>query len=371
MNLPAEERIARLRLARAEGVGPVTFRRLLTRFGSGRAALEALPDLGGKPLEPPPIDAALAEIAAATASAARHVFCGEADYPPLLAQLPDPPPVLLMRGNASLARRPVVGIVGARNASAAGRAMAQELARGLAGEGFVVVSGMARGIDAAAHEGALEGGTIACVAGGVDVAYPPENALLQEQVAARGLIVSELPPGTEPQARHFPRRNRLIAGMAEGLLVIEAAQGSGSLITARLAGEAGREVMAVPGHPRDPRARGCNALLKAGATLVEEVADVLAALRPFTLTPGHAASGEATSAPSRPASMPRPAPPVPHDTPEDVRERVAGLLSSVPVPVEDIVRASGMQAADVTALLTEFELEGRLVRHAGGRVATA
>lgn len=358
MILPPAERVARLRLARTEGVGAATFRRLIERFGSARNALAALPNLSGRPLDPPGAEVAEAELAAAEAAGARHLFLGEADYPARLAELADPPPLLVMRGDPALARRPAVAIVGARNASAAGRALARELAAGLAGEGFVIVSGMARGIDTAAHQGALAGGTIACVAGGVDVAYPEENAALQAEVAARGWIVSELPPGTQPQARHFPRRNRLIAGLAEGVVVIEAAQGSGSLITARLAAEAGREVMAAPGHPRDPRARGGNALLKAGATLVEEVADVVAALSPFALAP--------------PAAPPRRAvPSASHATPADGRERLAGLLSPVPVAVEEIVRASGLEAAEVTALLIEFELEGRLVRHAGGRVAAA
>ena len=359
MTLSDAERLARLRLVRTEGVGAVTFRRLLERFGSAGNALAALPDLGGRPLAPPDRQEARAEMERASAAGARHLFLGEADYPARLAALADPPPLLVVRGNLALAARPALAIVGARNASAAGRSLARELAEGLAAEGFVIVSGMARGIDAAAHRGALKGGTIACLAGGIDVAYPPENADLQQEVAAQGLLVSELPPGTEPQARHFPRRNRLIAGLAEGVLVIEAAPGSGSLITARLAAEAGREVLAVPGHPHDPRARGGNGLLKAGATLVEEVADVVAALRPFALAPA-------------PAPTPRrPVPPVPAETPGDGRERVAGLLSPVPVPVEEIVRLSGLGAGEVAALLTEFELEGRLVRHAGGRVAAA
>jgi DNA processing protein len=215
---------------------------------------------------------------------------------------------------------------------------------------------MARGIDAAAHTASLPTGTIACVAGGPDIAYPLENRSLQESVAEAGLLVTEMPPGTEPLARHFPRRNRLIAGIAEAVIVIEAALGSGSLITARIAGEAGREVMAVPGSPLDPRARGGNALLKAGATLVEDVADVLAALRPFTVSP---------------ARGPRPAPEPSQPLPADAAGRLLDLLSPAPVAIDELVRLSGLGSPEVAALLTDFELEGRVVRHAGGRVSAA
>ena len=364
MTFPPAERLARLRLARTEGVGPVSFRRLLDRFGSGERAAAELPDLWrreGRALAPEAL--AEDEMAAADALGARHVFAGEADYPPLLAELADCPPVLLVRGSPALARGALVGIVGARNASAAGRTLAARLAADLGAAGFVVVSGMARGIDAAAHEGALATGTIACVAGGPDVAYPSENAALQEAIAETGLIVSEMPPGTAPQARHFPRRNRLIAGLVEGLVVIEAALGSGSLITARLAGEAGRDVMAVPGHPLDPRARGGNGLIRSGATLVEDATDVLATLRPFAV---------AGAGVREPVATPVAAPADDADTtPEDAAERVAALLSPVPVAVDSIVRASGLPAARVAAILTELELAGSLVRHSGGRVAAA
>lgn len=276
--LPEAERAARLRLARSEGVGPVSHGQLLKRFGSAVAAIEALIGMG-KPVADPDLVAREVELAAAVG--ARHLLLGEPDYPPLLAELADPPPVLVATGDAALAARPVVAMVGARNASAAGRGLALEMAEALGAAGWVVASGLARGIDAEAHRGSLPTGTIGCVAGGVDIAYPPENAELQQQVAARGLLLSEMPPGTEPQARHFPRRNRLIAGVARGVVVIEAAPGSGSLITARIAGEAGREVMAVPGHPRDPRSGGGNGLIRQGATLVEQAADVLAVLSPF------------------------------------------------------------------------------------------
>ncbi len=356
--LPEAERVARLRLARTDGVGPVTFRRLLDRFGSAEAAAEGL---GGGLGPLVPAAQAAAELERASALGIRHIFLGEPAYPPLLAELADPPPVLLARGDPVLAARETVAIVGARNASAAGRALARTLAAELGKAGFVVVSGMARGIDAAAHEGALGHGTIACVAGGPDIAYPPENAALQAEVAARGLVISEHPPGTEPQARHFPRRNRLLAGIAKGVVVIEAAFGSGSLITARLAGDFGREVMAVPGHPADPRARGGNGLLKAGATLVEEAADVVAALRPFLLPEPPAAAEPCL----------RPFGPEPDTTPADARQRLEALLSAVPVSVDELVRQSRLPASVVSAHLAELELEGRLVRHSGGRVAAA
>ncbi len=356
--LPEAERIARLRLARTDGVGSVSYGQLLKRFGTAEAAVEALQGMG-RPLAAEGI--AERELAAAGAVGARHVLLGEPDYPPLLAELADPPPVLVAAGDPELAARPVVAMVGARNASAAGRGLAFEMAEALGAAGWVVASGMARGIDAEAHRGALSTGTIGCVAGGVDVAYPPENAELQAMVAARGLLLSEMPPGTEPQARHFPRRNRLIAGVSRGVVVIEAAHGSGSLITARIAGEAGREVMAVPGHPRDPRSTGGNGLIRQGATLVEQVADVLAVLNPFAVI-------ERQVPPSRRAASVRPlrAAPAP---------AVAGqgdlidLLSVSGVALDEVVRASGLPVAAVQAMLSDLEIEGQIVRLAGGRVA--
>jgi len=358
----AAERLARLRLIRSEGVGPVGFRQLVKRFGGAADALEALPDLArrnGATSAVFSLAAAEDEMARVADLGARHVLLGEADYPPLLAEMHDGPPVLVVLGDGALALRPVVAIVGARNASAAGRGLAQGIAEDLGRHGFVVASGMARGVDAAAHRGALEAGTIACIAGGIDVAYPPENAGLQHEVAMGGLVISEMPPGTEPQARHFPRRNRVIAGVSLGVVVVEAALGSGSLITARIAGEAGREVMAVPGHPLDPRARGGNLLLKEGAVLVEDAADVVAALAPFALSVGDA----------RPVSYP--ARPVVPEAEVDCGATVFGLLSRVPVAVDEVVRMSGLDVAVVMTILVDLELEGRLARHAGGRVALA
>jgi DNA processing protein len=352
------ERLARLRLVRTDGVGPVSFGQLIRRFGSGEAAVEALAGMD-KPLAEAGL--AEAEMEAAQVVGARHLLLGEADYPPLLAELTDPPPLLLAVGDTSFARRPVVAMVGARNASAAGRGLALEMAQALGAAGWVVASGMARGIDAEAHRGALATGTIGCIAGGVDVGYPPENAALQEAVGARGLLLSELPPGTEPQARHFPRRNRLIAGVARGVVVIEAAPGSGSLITARIAGEVGREVMAVPGHPRDPRSTGGNGLIRQGANLVEQAADVMGVLSPFAVV-ARPPAPERRAAPTRsaPVSPARVAP---------AQGELLDLLSVSGVALDEVVRASGLPVAAVQAMLSDLEIDGQVVRLAGGRVA--
>jgi DNA processing protein len=281
--LSSAERLAWLRLIRSENIGPVNFRRLLARFGTAEAAIAALPDLvrrGGRsrPIKLYPREAAESELSALETLGGRLIAVIEPDYPPALAALEDAPPVISALGDLGLLQRKSVAVVGARNASANGRRLARDLAAGLGTAGFVVTSGMARGIDAAAHVGALETGTVAVVAGGLDVVYPPENEALYGEILARGLLVSEMPPATVPQAGHFPRRNRLISGMSLGVLVVEAARRSGSLITARYALEQGREVLAVPGSPLDPRARGCNDLLRQGAVLVESAEDVVEAL---------------------------------------------------------------------------------------------
>lgn len=356
--IPATERLARLRLARTDGIGPVGFGQLLGQHGSASAACDALEDQRRKLADPAAIDA---ELERAAAIGARHLVWGEPAYPPLLAALSDPPPLLVILGDPDLAHRPVVAMVGARNASAAGRSLAKDMAKALGEAGWIVASGLARGVDSSAHAGSLDTGTIACVAGGVDIAYPPENAGLQADIAASGLLLSELPTGTEPQARHFPRRNRLIAGIARGLIVIEAAPGSGSLITARLAGEAGREVMATPGHPADPRSRGGNGLLKDGATLVENAGDVLAALSPFAVIERQVAK------PRKPA--------LPRMLPKAVGQLAEGgegffdLLSPSGVTVDELVRASGLRASEVQARLADLELDGQVIRLAGGKVA--
>lgn len=297
------ERLDWLQLCRSGGVGPRTFLKLLRRFGSARGGIEALPRLareaGGEDRwRPCRRDEAEAELAAIEALGCRLIAHGEPDYPERLAEIADPPPVITVCGQAELLPRPSVAIVGARNASANGRMLARHLAHDLAESGLVVISGLARGIDTAAHEGALAGSgpTIAVIASGIDVPYPAENALLMAQIGESGAVLTERPVGAVPQARHFPRRNRLISGLSLGVVVVEAAPQSGSLITARLAAEQGREVMAVPGSPLDPRHRGTNQLLRDGATLIETADDVRAALGPIA-----AASPSAKPRPTRDA----------------------------------------------------------------------
>ena len=288
--LNAQERLDWLRLIRSDHVGPITFHHLLQRYGSAAAALDALVELaqrnGRKDFKTWTRAAAERELAAVHRLGGRLVAWGEPDYPPLLLPLEDAPPLLTLVGDAGLlADRPVIGVVGARNASAAGQKMAREIARDLGEAGVTVVSGLARGIDAAAHGGAIDTGTVGVVAGGADIVYPEENRALQTEIATRGLLIAEQPAGMEPRARHFPRRNRLVSGVSQGILVIEAALRSGSLITARLAGEQGRDVFAVPGSPLDPRCRGSNDLIRHGAALVECAADVLSALGTFPSSP--------------------------------------------------------------------------------------
>jgi DNA processing protein len=362
---PAEV-IDRIRLARTESIGPVSFARLLRRFGSAAAAIDALPGLlraagRGTPPALPGRAAAEREIAAAQALGGALLVWGEPAYPALLAQLEDAPPVLAVLGRSDVLQRRAVGIVGSRNASSNGQALADTLAEGVARAGVVVVSGMARGIDAAAHEGALRGGaTVAAVAGGLDVPYPPEHAGLQRRIAEAGAVVSEAPPGTQPQARHFPRRNRIIAGLSLGVVVVEAALRSGSLITARLALEAGREVFAVPGSPLDPRCRGANALLRDGAHLVETAEDVLDHLGPRSIGPLFPAGVAEPDAAFSPAEPP--------PDPAAAVARILDLLSASPTSVDDLTRRCQLSAAAVLAVLLDLELEGRVEMLPGNRV---
>jgi len=352
--------IARLRLIRTASIGPVTYRQLIARFGDAATAIEALPQLAARGGGRSPVVAAVAvaerELAAARKLGARHLFIDDAEYPDLLAQLDDAPPALMVRGDVALLARDTVAMVGARNASAAACRFARQIAAELGREGVTVVSGLARGVDTAAHVGSIEGGTVGVIAGGIDVVYPPENAELQERIAREGLLVAEQPPGTEPRARHFPYRNRIIAGASLGTLVVEAAPRSGSLITARLAGEAGREVMAVPGSPLDPRAQGCNGLIREGAILVQSAADVIEAIRPI----------DARSVRSRGVRFDAP---VAADASDRERRVVTGLLGPVPVAVDELIRQSGAAPAVVQVVLLELELAARLERHAGGRVS--
>lgn len=358
---PSADQIARLRLIRSENIGPITYFQLLARFGSAAAALEAIPALaargGGRAPRLASSAAVEREIEQVERLGARYLFLGQGLYPPLLAELETAPPALIVKGHPGLLDRPAVAMVGARNASAAACRFARTLAQALGEAGIVIVSGLARGIDSAAHDGALETGTVAVVAGGIDIVYPPENESRQRSIAERGLLVSEQPPGLEPRSRHFPSRNRIIAGLAHGTVVVEAAPRSGSLITARCAAEAGREVMAVPGSPLDPRAQGCNQLIREGATLVQSADDVIEAISPSRIRPFRQ--------PERGYGKGE----VPAEAGDEARRAIADLLSGTPVPVDELIRQSGLAPAVVQTVLLELELAGRLERHAGGRVS--
>ncbi len=385
-SLSRDQKIDWLQLCRSGGVGPQTFFKLLRRFGSADRGLKELPRLareagGEERWRRCPRDEAEAELAAIVELGCALIAHGEPGYPHRLAEIADPPPLLVVRGRADLLAAPAVALVGARNASANGRLFAHSLARELAAHDLLVVSGLARGIDGAAHEGALAAGapTIAVIASGVDVAYPSEHAELMERIAATGAIVSERPLGAVPQARHFPRRNRLISGLCLGIVVVEAAPQSGSLITARLAAEQGREVMAVPGSPLDPRHRGTNQLLRDGATLVESAADVIAALGP--LAPDRqrpkvrpAVSGKA-EAPRPAARRDTPAAPrlplEPEGNGADLVGRLCERLGPEPLLVDELIRQCQASTAEVQRALLELELDGRLERHPGNRVSLA
>ena len=356
----AAERLDWIRLARTNGIGPVSFFQLIHRFKTAGAALEALPDLSGrarraKPLHPPPRREAEAEVKAAERYGARIVLSCDAEYPPLLKALAPPPPVLTLLGKADLTHKPTVAIVGARNASAAGRKIARGMAADLGQAGFTIVSGLALGIDGEAHAASLATGTVAVLGGGIDHVYPPKHERLYAEIAASGLIVSESPFAYRARAQDFPRRNRLITGMSLGVVVVEAAERSGSLISARVAGEQGRDVMAVPGSPLDPRAAGTNALLHQGATLVrhaEDVLDVLSTLdkRRVSAPPARSFDFEAES----------------HDVAESDLIQVQNALSPHPMPIDEIARASGMTAARCAAILLELEISGEVRTLPGG-----
>jgi DNA processing protein len=338
---PAERR-ARLRLARGSRIGPVTFREALQHFGSACAACASLPAA---------TEAAIAREETELARAGgRFLVMGDPGYPAALANLPDAPPVLSAIGDLSLLGRRTIAIVGAREASLAGRRFAAELATSLGRAGFVVVSGLARGIDAAAHEAALPTGTVAVLAGGIDQIYPPQNAGLQQAIATRGLLLAEAPWGTPPVARAFPRRNRIVSGLSAGVVVVEAAARSGSLITAQYAAEQGREVFVVPGSPMDPRHAGSNALIRDGAILVRGANDIISV---FGLPQ------------SPPQAIEKPAQKS-DDTPTAT---VVSALGSVPTAVDELVRRCQVSAATVAEVLLALELEGRLERHRGNRVS--
>jgi len=362
--LTPAERADWLRLARAERIGPVAFRHLILRFGSAEAALEAVPRLAKRagaanaPVIPTRAQAE-AEIAAGEALGAQLLCACEAEFPPLLAALDPPPPVIWTLGEATILPRPAVAVVGARIASAAGQRFARQLAADLGAAGYLVVSGMARGIDAAAHEGALPIGTAAVLAGGIDDVYPPEHQALYERLAAEGCVVSESQVGRRAQARDFPRRNRLISGLSLGVVVVEAELRSGSLITARLAGEQGRDVFAVPGSPLDPRAKGTNELIRQGAALCEGIDDVI---RVLNSPLGHTAARIAPAPLSHADAELEP-------EIDALRRRLEALLSPTPIPRDELVRLTGAPAAAVYGALVELSLAGRAELGPGGAVA--
>lgn len=354
-----EEAFARIRLLRSPNIGPVSYHQLLARFGNAEAAIEALPDLaqrGGRAYVAAPPERIAEEVSQVRRAKAKYLFHDQPDYPALLAEAVGAPPIVTWRGDVSLATKPCIAIVGARNASAAAVKLARDFSAALSEAGFTVVSGLARGIDGAAHWGALPA-TIGVIASGIDVTYPPEHADLQERVAQDGLLIAEQPPGTEPLARHFPSRNRIIAGLAAGTLVVEAAPKSGSLITARLAAEAGREVMAIPGSPLDGRATGCNQLIRDGAVLVQTPEDVIELMSGFDGTP------RSTFREAAPAYV------FDDDIADAQPADLASLLTTAPVAVDELIRQSGEAPAAVQMALLELEIAGRLTRHAGGRVS--
>lgn len=362
LRLTDRQRLDWLRLARSENVGPRTFRELINLYGSAAAALEALPDLsrrgGARSIRIATLAEVEREMARAAALGVRFVALGERDYPDRLRRIASAPPLVALRGEAACLTRPMIGLVGSRNASIAGIKMAAILARGLGEAGFTTVSGLARGIDTAAHEASIATGTVAVLAGGHDCIYPAENEPLLVRLLASGVALSEMPMGHEPRARDFPRRNRLIAGLALGVVVVEAAERSGSLITARMALEENREVFAVPGSPLDPRAEGANRLIKQGATLVTGVDDILAVLSPILENPADPPDMEEDETRLDAA-----------DPGDDGRSRIMSLLGPVPVTIDDVVRASGLGVAAVRVALLELELAGRLQRDPGGRVS--
>ena len=364
--LSERERLDWLRLIRSENVGPITFNHLIARFGTAGEALAALPGLARRGGRSRPIiicgkAAAQGELERLRSLGGRILALCEPDYPENLRATDDAPPILSLLGHAHLLRAKAVAVVGARNASANGCHLAEELSRDLSEQGYLVVSGLARSIDAAAHRGALPGGTAAVMAGGIDVVYPQENESLYRQIRESGVVLGELPPGTQPQARHFPRRNRIISGLALGVVVVEASMKSGSLITARFAMDQGREVFAVPGSPLDPRSHGPNGLIKDGAVLVENARDVAQVLEPMLQSP-LAENREQHFAAATPETI---------DEPDlaTCRARIGELLTTTPVSVDELIRQCQLSPAVVSTALLELELAGRIERHPGNKVA--
>jgi DNA processing protein len=369
--LSADERLACLRLIRSENVGPVTFRELVNRFGGAAHALQALPDLSrrggsGRAIRLCPKADAEKELEAAERAGAVPVFTIGPDYPALLARIEAPPPMVYVKGRRELLNRPAIAIVGSRQCSAAGVQVTRQFANELAEAGFVIVSGLARGIDRAAHEAALTRGTVAVLAGG-DWIYPPEHAELQRRIGSEGCFVTERPPGFQPREKNFPRRNRIIAGLVHGVVIIEAAMRSGTLITARFANDLGREVFALPGHPLDPRAEGTNRLIKSGATFVTAPEDVVAVLRPIIgLDEPLADYGLPVDTASNQRNC---EPPSGNIAPGDLMNAVLTALGPAPMTIDAIARATGLTVQDVQIAILELDLAGRIERQGHSLVA--
>lgn len=373
IRLSHRQRLNWLRLIRTDNIGPVTFRDLILFCGSASAAIEMLPDLnirGGsaRPIRITSVDDAERELEAIERAGARLVGMGEPDYPPQLKNCEAPPPLVVIKGNTAVFHKPPVAIVGSRNASVVGARFTEQLAHDLGESGFAIISGLARGIDAAAHRASIDTGTVAVLAGGLDRPYPPQNLSLYHAIAEQGgALITEMPMGAEPRSRDFPRRNRIIAGLSLGLVVVEAAERSGSLISARMAGEMGRTVFAVPGSPLDPRARGTNLLLKQGATLVTGAADIIETIMPLT------GAYDRTS-----RLCEQPAPPIlPVPEPEQFqavateneRDIILDALGPVPTDIDSLVRHTGIETGAIQLVLLELDLAGRLNRYPGNRVA--
>ncbi len=367
--LSDQERIDWLRLIRSENVGPITFYQLLERYGSAGKALQALPDLcrkggSGKPIKLYPASRAEYELEQAYRTGTRIVAFGEPEYPSLLANIEVPPPVLYMKGNLSLLSRPAISIVGSRNGSASGKQLTKIIASELGQLSYIIISGLARGIDTAAHDAGLRSGTIAVVAGGIDIIYPPENEKLQKAIGEQGIIISENPPGFRPRGKDFPRRNRIISGLSHAVLVIEAAMKSGSLITARYALEHNRELFAVPGHPLDPRAEGTNTLIKQGANMLTCADDVTEVLAPMLRTlPLYMRSETESNLPNAGEQ------PLSSDIPQKDRQKVMIALGPTPTDIDELIRCTDLPAGAVHMVLMELDLAGRLERHGRQKVS--
>lgn len=397
IRLSEAQRIDWLRLSRTESIGPLTFTALINRYGGAGAALEALPDLlkarGRGDIRIPNVDDGMRELAAAERVGARFIAMGEPEFPALLRTIPGGPPLIAVLGNVEVFRHPFVAIVGSRNASGVGRSFAERLARGLTQNGFGIVSGLARGIDTRSHEASVDFATVAVLAGGLDRPYPPENIGLMQRIAERGAVVSEMPFGWEARGRDFPRRNRIISGIAYGSVIVEAARKSGSLITARFALEQGREVFAVPGSPLDPRAEGTNDLIKRGAHICTSVEDIVEELRPMIAAPDLFDERFGGAEPAMPTYRNEPlwdelladegavpearlpmlfeesAAPPPLPEGEDVRARVMAALGPSPLDIDELVRLSGASLREVQGVVLDLDLDGRLERHGGNRIS--